>query len=91
MVNPDATVDGVPGISLRDEPWEEAEKLIIEAWMAGYCAMHIDDGVLLYKPNVEHERRLARNESAQTFGRLELKLMLTTAKELWWISEEGTK
>lgn len=37
----------VPGISLRDEPWEEAMHKIASAWESGYKIMVFDDGLLM--------------------------------------------
>ena len=46
-VEPNATCNGQPCISLRDQPWAEAERIITQAWDAGYHSATIDDAVML--------------------------------------------
>ena len=46
-VEPNATCNGQPCISLRDQPWVEAERIITQAWDAGYHSATIDDAVML--------------------------------------------
>lgn len=85
-MEPNAVVNGVPGISLRDEDWDVAQSLIREAWEAGYHGMHFDDGLLMFKEYRQSIRLLESDSNAQTYTDLkDVEMALSTAKEVWWL------
>ena len=66
----------IPGISLRDQPWDEAKPLVQEFYGMGYRYYVMDDGFMMFKEPVEddwYEYHLADTED----GMLE-------AATNWW-------
>ena len=91
-MEPNATVyaEGRPvhGVSLRDQPWDEAQGIIREAWHAGYRAMDFDDALLMFKPDMDDVEAMWRNGLAQTYVTESVEEALKLAAEVWWPEEE---
>lgn len=71
-----------PMISLRDEPWEEAQGIIINAFNDGYRFIVIDDSFMMFKtPPQNTDEGLFKVESEDE--------ALKIALNHWWGIEEN--
>lgn len=79
----------IEGISLRDEPWDVAERTIRAAWEAGYRGLDFDDGLLMFKPQPDVNEALAQTADAQTYPDVaSADEAVAIAREVHWIEEE---
>jgi hypothetical protein len=65
--------DGHQAISLRDEPWGDAEPKIREAYASGYHSFIIDDSFIMMKESTEETEYVSSVEE-----------MVRLAQEGWW-------
>jgi hypothetical protein len=79
-----ATWNGLSCVSLRDEPWEEAQETIRKAFKAGYRFVVIDDSFMLFNAPVplgDEEITVAAFVDASNDTE---EALLAYAAEEWW-------
>jgi len=72
--------DGIKVVSLRDEPWEQAEKLIRAAYQNNHHTIIIDDAFMMTKEQYEDEDVFTVTVSSEEEA-------VTCAWDNWWSIE----
>ena len=73
-MDPNCNYDGIDGISLRDESYEEAKPIIKQAFEEGYTNAVIDDGFMVFKQEIPGSEHFDNVEDMLAFA----------VSEWWW-------
>lgn len=77
-MEPNAEYNGVPVVSLRDEPWEEALAVLTDAINHHWLFWHLDDGLMLSRvPIGPNDHVVDPNDPL---------LSLDWAEGAWWVN-----